>query len=173
MDAREKEMSRLSKSINGLIEAVRRPTGGTTDPIPKGWLTIPDIQKHYGFRWRHSASTRALAMFTRGLLDRKLVRQFSGVMCCRSYIYRILPPSKSLADADKLFLAAGTEKIPKGWATAKDIALALNVSTQAVWQMANRHKVPSRFYRVRRGLSGVCASRHFQIETMRRLHLKR
>lgn len=165
--------SRITKAINGLIEAVRRPTGVATDPIPKGWLTVPDIQKHYGFRWRHTASTRAAALFDRGLLDRKLVRQFSGVMCCRSYIYRILPPSKTLADADKLFLASGSEKVPKGWATARQIADSLGISMQAVWQMATRHNLPSRFYRVRRGLSGVSASRHFQIETLRRLHLKR
>ena len=167
------KMTRITKAINGLIEAVRRPTGIAADPIPKGWLTVTDIQKHYGFRWRHTASTRASSMFDRGLLDRKLVRRFSGVMVCRAYIYRILPPCKTLADADKLFLASGSEKVPKGWATAKQIADSLGVSMQAVWQMANRHKVPTRFYRVRRGLSGVCASRHFQFERMRRLHLKR
>lgn len=166
-------MSRLNKAIQGLIQAVKRPSGYKVDPIPKGWLTVADLQNHYGVRWRHSASTRAGAMFQRGILDRKLIRQYGGTMCCRSYVYKLKPPYKTLADADRAFVSAGAEKVPKGWASAKQIADGLGISIQAVWQMANRHKVPHRFYRVQRGLSGVCSSRHFQIGRMRRLHLKR
>jgi hypothetical protein len=91
----------------------------------------------------------------------------------REYIYRVLPPSKSLAEADLLYAEAGTEKVPKGWGTAKQIALTLKVSVQAVWQMAERHNMPTRFFRVRRGLSGVVPTRHFQIGPMLRLHDKK
>lgn len=171
MDAK-KEVTRLSKAIAALTDAARKPDGKPDTPVPKGWLTVQEMQKHYGHRWRHTTSCRAAAMAERGLLDRKLITRRSESMHYRAFVYRVLPPAKTLADADLLYSSAGTEKVPKGWGTAKQIALALKVSVQAVWQMAERHKMPTRFYRVRRGLSGVVPTRHFQIGPMLRLHDK-
>lgn len=165
-------MTRLTKAIDGLAHAVARPKGTPDTAIPKGWITVQDMQKHYGHRWRHTTSSRASHMASRGLLERQLVTRRSEAMHYREYIYRILPPAKTIADADLLYSDAGTEKVPKGWGTAKQLALILKVSVQAVWQMAERHKMPNRFFRVRRGLSGVVATRHFQIGPMVRLHQK-
>jgi hypothetical protein len=165
--------NRLTKAIEALTAAACKPTGAQDTQVPKGWVTIQEMQKHYGHRWRHTTSSRASSMSARGLLARKLITRRSEAMHYREYIYRILPPAKSLADADLLYADAGTEKVPKGWVPAKQIALALKVSVQAVWQMAERHNMPTRFYRVRRGLSGVIATRHFQIGPMLRLHDKR
>lgn len=171
MDAK-KEVTRLSKAIAALTSAALKPDGNPDTPVPRGWVTIQEMQKHYGHRWRHTTSSRAASMASRGLLARKLITRRSEAMHYREFIYRVLPPAKSLADADLLYAEAGTEKVPKGWATAKQIALALKVSVQAVWQMAERHNMASRFYRVRRGLSGVVPTRHFQIGPIRRLHDK-
>jgi hypothetical protein len=165
-------MSQLSKAIAALTTAATRPEGQQDTPIPKGWITVQEMQKLYGHRWRHTTSSRASSMASRGLLARQLITKRGEAMHYREYIYRVLPPSKSLADADLLYANAGAEKVPKGWGTAKQIAIPLKVSVQAVWQMAERHNMPTRFYRVRRGLSGVIATRHFQIGPMLRLHNK-
>jgi hypothetical protein len=165
-------MSQLSKAIAALTTAATRPEGLQDTPIPKGWITVQEMQKLYGHRWRHTTSSRASSMASRGLLARQLITKRGEAMHYREYIYRVLPPSKSLADADLLYANAGAEKVPKGWGTAKQIAIPLKVSVQAVWQMAERHNMPTRFYRVRRGLSGVIATRHFQIGPMLRLHNK-
>ena len=164
--------NRLKTAIAALTAAALKPDGQKATPVPRGWITIQEMQKHYGHRWRHTTSSRASSMAARGLLARKLITRRSEAMHYREYIYQILPPSKSLDDADLLYIEAGTEKVPKGWATAKQIALPLKVSVQAVWQMAQRHNMPTRFYRVRRGLSGVIPTRHFQIGPMLRLHNK-
>jgi hypothetical protein len=166
-------MSRLTKAIDALTNAVRKPQGNKDTKIPKGWLTIQEMQRHYGHRWRHTTSYRAASMARRGFLGRKLITRKSEAMHYREYIYRVLPPSKTLADADILYLSSGQEKVPKGWATARQLADRLDISSQAIWQMAQRHDIPSRFYRTQRGLSGVVSTRHFQIGPMLRLHDKR
>jgi hypothetical protein len=166
-------MKRLDKAIKELTQAVLKPDGQKAMPVPKGWLTIQEMQKHYGHRWRHTTSYRASSMARRGLLDRKLILRQSAAMHYREYIYRVLPPCKSLADADLKYLGVGQDKVPKGWATAKQLAERFKISQQAIWQMAQRHAVPSRFYRTQRGLSGVVSTRHFQIGPMLRLHDKR
>lgn len=166
-------MKRLDKAIKELTKAVSKPVGPTNTPVPKGWLTIQEMQKHYGHRWRHTTSYRAASMAQRGLLDRKLIIRKSLAMHYREYIYRVLPPNKTLAQADLKYLGVGQDKVPKGWATAKQLAERFKISQQAIWQMAERHDVPSRFYRTRRGLSGVISTRHFQIGPMLRLHDKR
>ena len=165
-------MSRLAKAIDGLTHAITRPDGQPNTPIPKGWLTIQDMQRHYSHRWRHTTSSRAGSMYDRGILGRKLITKRGETMHCRAYIYRILPPAKTLDDADLLFAECGAVKVPKGWGTAKQLATILGVSVQAILQMSDRHKMPTRFFRVRRGLSGVVATRHFQIGPMLRRHQK-
>jgi hypothetical protein len=164
---------RLKRAIKELTLAVSKPDGPKAMPVPKGWLTIQEMQKHYGHRWRHTTSYRASSMALRGLLGRKLILRQSDAMHYREYIYRVLPPCKSLAAADLKYLGVGQDKIPKGWATAKQLAERFKISQQAIWQMAQRHAVPSRFYRTQRGLSGVVSTRHFQIGPMLRLHDKR
>ncbi len=164
---------RLKRAINGLTQAVTKPQGNKDTTIPKGWLTVQEMQRQYGHRWKHTTSYRAASMAQRGLLGRKLITRRSEAMHYREYIYRVLPPCKTLADADLLYLSSGQDKVPKGWATARQLADKLKISPQAIWQMAERHNVPSRFYRTQRGLSGVLSTRHFQIGPMLRLHDKR
>jgi hypothetical protein len=166
-------MRRLDKAIKELTLAVTKPDGQPNMPVPKGWLTIQEMQRHYGHRWRHTTSYRAASMAQRGLLGRKLILRKSDAMHYREFVYRVLPPSKSLADADLKYLGVGQDKVPKGWASAKQLAQRFKISQQAIWQMAQRHDVPSRFYRIQRGLSGVVSTRHFQIGPMLRLHDKR
>lgn len=166
-------MKRLDKAINGLTLAVIKPDGQPDMPVPRGWLTIQEMQKHYGHRWKHTTSSRAASMAQRGLLDRKLILRKSPAMHYREYIYRVLPPAKTLSDADQVYLSCGQDKVPKGWATAKQLSAKLSISPQAIWQMAHRHNIPSRFYRTQRGTSGVVSTRHFQIGPMLRLHDKR
>ena len=168
----KKEVTRLSRAVDALTNAASRPDGYPNTLVPKGWITVQEMQKLYGHRWRHTTSSRASNMASRGLLERQLITRRSEAMHYREYIYRVLPPAKSLADADLLYSEAGTEKVPKDWGSAKQIALKLKVSVQAVWQMAERHNMPTRFYRIRRGLSGVSPTRHFQIGPMLRLHNK-
>lgn len=168
----QKEVIRLSKAIAALTTAATRPEGQQDTPVPKGWITVQEMQKIYGHRWRHTTSSRAASMAGRGILERQLITKKGDAMHYREYIYRVLPPAKSLADANLLYADAGIEKVPKGWGTAKQIAFTLKVSVQAIWQMAERHQMPSRYIRIRRGLSGVVPTRHFQIGPMLRLHNK-
>jgi len=160
--------SRLEQIADGLAEHRKLTDIG----CPPGWLSIRMLKSHFKFVCVYSASTKAKQLYDRGLLERKAykVRAEDGKVSW-AYAYK---PMKPCRDMDEVMIAArhiGQEQVPKGWVSASQFSDLANVSRSAVFQMAHRHKLETRLYRIRNGLNGgikpVC---HFNLATLKKLH---
>jgi hypothetical protein len=139
---------------------------------PPGWMSIRHLQGHFKFVCVYSASTKAKQLYDRGLLERKnyKVKAEDGKVSW-AYAYKPKKPCRSL---DEVMIAArhiGQEQVPKGWVNASEFSELANISRSAVFQMAYRHKLETRLYRIRNGLNGgIKAVCHFNLATLKKLH---
>jgi len=163
---------KFKRAIRGLAELLKAPTRNAAPPA--GWFTITDLQRLFNMRWRHNASTRAASMHARGVLERMPWRGVSPEgQPFRAFVYRPAKPYRTLDQAIEGFNVTGAEKVPKGWARPVDIADRLNLSAVAVREMARRHKIPSRYFRTIRGLSGLHQNLYFREADLLALHKRR
>lgn len=138
---------------------------------PPGWLTIRDLRLAFRFLSLGSTSSKAKELHDKGLLDRKAY-QAKAIGGNRSWTFAY-KPKKPLKTLDDVMLAAvevGQDKVPKGWVSAVAFSRIAHISKSAVFQMADRHSLESRLYRVRGGSCGIKPVRHFRLATLKKLH---
>lgn len=164
--------------LNQYLKAVRKErkeqkAQDNSEP-PAGWYTIADMQKLLNMRWRHNASTRAASMHARGVLQRRPWRGVSPEgQPFRAFVYRPVPPAKTLEQAVAAFICSGQERVPKGYARPIEIADRLHISAVAVREMARRHKVKGVMIRTLRGASGLHDNLYYPEAALVALHRKR
>lgn len=125
-------------------------------PVPKGWLTVEQIREELNLAYTRNASSRALDLFRRGVLERQ-PHQFKANtgQCHKAYIYRPKPPFKSVkAAADGLF-AIQSEKVPKGYVRIVEYATTRGVSDVAVRCRIARAGLKPVYFKTARGISGI------------------
>ncbi|CAB4162263.1 hypothetical protein UFOVP779_23 [uncultured Caudovirales phage] len=138
---------------------------------PPGWLTVRDLRLAFRFISLSSTSSKAKQLCDKGLLDRKAY-QVTSLDGKRSWTYAY-KPKKPLRNLDDVMIASkeiGQDRVPKGWVSAVTFSHLANISRSAVFQMAERHSLESRLYRVRGGACGIKPVRHFRLASLKKLH---
>lgn len=164
--------------LNQYLKAVRKEAkehkaADETVP-PSGWYTISELQKLFNMRWRHNASTRAASMYARGVLQRMPWRGVSPEgQPFRAFVYRPVPPAKSIEQAIAAFICSGQQPVPKGYARPTEIADRLHISAVAVREMARRHRVKGIMIRTLRGSSGLHDNLYYREADLVALHRRR
>jgi hypothetical protein len=138
---------------------------------PPGWLTVRDLRLAFRFLSLGSTSSKAKELCDKGLMDRKAY-QVKSVDGKRSWAFAYKPrkPLKTLDDVMLAAVEVGQDKVPEGWVSAVAFSRMANISRSAVFQMAERHSLESRIYRIRGGACGIKPVRHFRLATLKKLH---
>lgn len=138
---------------------------------PPGWLTVRDLRLAFRFISLGSTSSKAKELYDKGLLERKGY-QVKAINGNRSWTYAYKPkrPLKTLDDVLLASVEIGQDKVPKGWVSAVTFSKLAKISRSAVFQMAERHSLESRLYRVRGGACGIKPVRHFRLASLNKLH---
>ena len=123
---------------------------------PKGWLTVEQIRQELKLAHARNASSRACDLTRRGLLERQ-PHQFKANtgQCHRAYVYRPLPPYRSVKEAAYKLCRHDQDAVPKGWARIVDIAVQLRVSDVAVRGRVARAGLKPRYFKTARGIIGL------------------
>jgi predicted DNA-binding transcriptional regulator len=125
-------------------------------PPPKGWLTVEQIRQELKLSHARNASSRACDLARRGLLERQ-PHQFKAKtgQCHKAYVYRPLPPYRSVKEAAERLSRHDQDKVPKGWARIVDLAVELRVSDVAVRGRVARAGLKPRYFKTSRGIIGL------------------
>lgn len=125
-------------------------------PPPKGWFTIEQIRAELRMAHARNASSRALDLHRRGLLERQ-PHQFKAKtgQCHMAYVYRPAKPYRSIAEAATHVFQHQEETVPKGWVRVVDIAVQLKTSDVSVRTRIARAGLKPRYYKTRRGIIGI------------------
>jgi hypothetical protein len=136
-----------------LIEALRQEN---IIPPPKGWLTVEQIRQELQLAHARNASSRACDLTRRGLLERQPHQFKAGTgQCHRAYVYRPLPPYRSVKEASEKLSRHNQDTVPKGWARIVDLAVELRVSDVAVRGRVARAGLKPRYFKTSRGIIGL------------------
>ena len=132
-------------------------------PPPKGWLTVEQIRKELGLAHARNASSRAADLAKRGLLERQ-PHQFKAAtgQCHMAYVYRPLPPYRSVREASERLCAHDADAVPKGWVRIVDISHKLKVSDVALRQRVARAGLKPRYFKTPRGVIGLHRNAHYR-----------
>jgi hypothetical protein len=138
---------------------------------PPGWQTIRDLRVVFRFLSLSSTSSKAKELYDKGLLLR-IAYQAKSMDGNRSwcYGYKPKPPLKTMDDVMIASKEIGQDKVPKGWVSAVAFSRMAYISKSAVFQMADRHCLESRLYRVRGGACGIKPVTHFRLSSLMKLH---
>lgn len=153
-----------------LIEALRQED---TIPVPKGWFTIEQIRQELRLRHIRNASSRACDLSRRGLLERR-PHQFKAKtgQCHMAYVYRPLPPYRSIREASEQLYQHEEDDVPDGWVRIVDIAVRLRVSDVAVRGRVARAGLRPRYFRTARGIIGLHRNAYYRKADILRLYRK-
>ena len=138
--------------------------------VPEGWFTIEQIREELNLAYTRNASSRALDLHRRGVLDRQ-AHQFKAKtgQCHKAYVYRPRPPFKTIkAAADGVFVAQ-EDKVPKGWVRIVDYAHSLRVSDVALRQRVSRAGLKPKYFKTSRGFSGLHMNAYYRETDLRRI----
>ena len=151
-----------------LIEALRHEY---VIPPPKGWLTVEQIRAELNLSHVRNASSRAADLARRGLLERQ-PHQFKAKtgQCHRAYVYRPIPPYRSVKEASELLASHNADKVPAGWARIVDIAVELRVSDVAVRGRVARAGLRPRYFKTPRGIIGLHRNAYYSKADILRLY---
>jgi predicted transcriptional regulator len=125
-------------------------------PCPMGWFTVEQIREELSMAHTRNASSRALDLHRRGLLERQPHQFKSGTgQCHKAYVYRPVPPYKSIKDAAAQMFYHRADKVPKGWVRLVDYAVKVNVSDVAVRGRVARAGLKPKYWKTPRGIIGL------------------
>lgn len=150
-----------------LIEALRE---AEVIPVPKGWTTVEQIRDELNLAHTRNASSRALDLHRRGVLDR-MAHQFKAKtgQCHKAYVYRPRPPFKTIKAAVDGLFAIQSEKVPKGFVRIVEYATSLRVSDVAVRTRIARAGIKPTYFKTARGMSGVHLNAYYRKADLDRL----
>jgi len=138
---------------------------------PKGWSTVEEIRVELNLAHTRNASSRAYDMFRRGLLERQ-AHQFKANtgQCHQAYVYRPVPPYKTIGEAVANLFKAHEQKVPKGWVRLIDYAVKLGVSDVALRGRVARAGIKPRYFKTSRGVSGLHLNAFYEAKALSRLY---
>ena len=137
---------------------------------PAGWSTVEQIRAELNLAHTRNASSRAYDMFRRGMLERQ-AHQFKANpgQCQRAYIYRPVPPYKTIKDAVANVFTVGEDKVPKGWVRLVDYAVKAGVSDVAMRGRVSRAGIKPRYFKTSRGVSGLHKNAFYDVRALDRI----
>jgi predicted transcriptional regulator len=140
-------------------------------PCPKGWTTVEQIREELSMAHTRNASSRALDLHRRGLLERQPHQFKSGTgQCHMAYVYRPVPPYKSIKEAADQMFAHRADKVPKGWVRLVDYAVKVNVSDVAVRGRVSRAGLKPKYWKTPRGIIGLHLNAYYLKADLDRLY---
>jgi predicted transcriptional regulator len=140
-------------------------------PCPKGWTTVEQIREELSMAHTRNASSRALDLHRRGLLERQPHQFKSGTgQCHMAYVYRPVPPYKSIKDAAAQMFYHRADKVPKGWVRLVDYAVKVNVSDVAVRGRVSRAGLKPKYWKTPRGIIGLHLNAYYLKADLDRLY---
>ena len=153
-----------------LIEALRQEH---VIPPPKGWSTVEQIRQELKLRHVRNASSRAYDLTRRGLLERQ-PHQFKANtgQCHKAYVYRPLPPYRTIREAAEQLASHNADTVPKGWARIVDLAVELRISDVAVRGRVSRAGLKPRYFKTPRGIIGLHRNAYYRKADILRLYRK-
>jgi hypothetical protein len=143
-------------------------------PCPAGFSTVEDIRAELRMAHTRNASSRAYDLFRRGLLERK-AHQFKAAtgQCHKAYVYKPLPPYRSIREAAEGLFAHQADTVPKGWVRIVDYALEVNVSDVAIRGRVARAGLKPKYWKTPRGIIGLHLNAFYKKAELDRLFGKR
>jgi predicted DNA-binding transcriptional regulator len=140
--------------IQRLLAELNRADGHI--PQPKGWFSVEQIRHELRMAHTRNASTRAYDLYRRGLLERQ-PHQFKAAtgQCHKAYVYRPLPPYRTIKEASEQMFAHRADKVPKGWVRIVDYCLTVNVSDVCVRSRVSRAGLRPKYWKTPRGIIGL------------------
>ena len=153
-----------------LVEALRHEY---VIPPPEGWMTVEEIRTELKLRHARNASTRAADLARRGLLER-MPHQFKAKtgQCHKAYVYRPLPPYRSIREASERLCSHEADIVPKGWARLVDIAVELRLSDVSIRGRVARAGLKPRYFKTPRGIIGLHRNAYYRKADILRLYRK-
>jgi len=125
-------------------------------PAPKGWFTVDQIREELRMSHTRNASSRALDLYRRGLLERQ-PHQFKAKtgQCHMAYVYKPVPPYRTIAEAATRVFEHQEETVPKGWVRIVDVSVKVKLSDVSVRSRIARAGLKPRYFKTRRGIIGI------------------
>jgi hypothetical protein len=140
-------------------------------PCPKGWFTVEQVRVELSMAHTRNASSRALDLHRRGLLERQPHQFKSGTgQCHMAYVYRPVPPYKTVKEASEQLFAHRADKVPKGWVRLVDYAVSVNVSDVAVRGRVARAGLKPKYWKTPRGIIGLHLNAYYWKPDLDRLY---
>jgi hypothetical protein len=165
----------MSKPSELIARLMRELTASAEDhPCPAGFSTVEDIRAELRMAHTRNASSRAYDLFRRGLLERK-AHQFKAAtgQCHKAYVYKPLPPYRSIREAAEGLFAHQADKVPKGWVRVVDYAHDANLSDVALRGRIARASLKPKYWKTPRGIIGLHLNAFYKKADLDRLFAKR
>ncbi len=140
-------------------------------PCPEGWSTVEQIRVELAMAHTRNAPSRAYDLYRRGLLERQPHRfKAKTGQCHQAYVYRPVPPYKSIKQAAEQLFAHRADKVPKGWVRLVDYAVGMNVSDVAVRGRVARAGLKPKYWKTPRGIIGLHLNAYYNKAQLDRLY---
>ena len=158
--------------IQRLLAELNRADG--LIPQPKGWFSVEQIRQELRMAHTRNASTRAYDLYRRGLLERQ-PHQFKAAtgQCHKAYVYRPVPPYRTIKEASEQMFAHRADKVPKGWVRIVDYCLTVNVSDVCVRSRVARAGLRPKYWKTPRGIIGLHLNAFYRKADLDRVMRKR
>lgn len=165
-------MSKPADIIARLMRELQASTEETPPPI--GWFTVEAIRNELRMAHTRNASSRAYDLFRRGLLERQ-PHQFKAKtgQCHKAYVYKPLPPYRSIREASENMFDHRADKVPTGWVRVVDYAHDINVSDVALRGRIARAGLKPKYWKTPRGIIGLHLNAFYKKADLDRLFRKR
>ena len=160
---------RVEDFLKAIVAQPVKVTERTFAP-PAGWFTVEQIRDELNLAYTRNASSRALDLHRRGVLDRQ-PHQFKAKtgQCHRAYVYRPRPPFKTITEAVAGVVVVQQDKVPKGWVRIVDYAVKLKVSDVALRQRISRSGIKPKYFKTSRGASGLHLNAFYREADLKRI----
>ena len=165
----------MSKPSDIIARLMRELNASTEDqPCPAGFSTVEDIRKELRMAYTRNASSRAYDLFRRGLLERK-AHQFKAKtgQCHKAYVYKPLPPYRSIREASEGLFAHQADKVPKGWVRIVDYSIDFKLSDVCIRSRIARAGLKPKYWKTPRGIIGLHLNAFYKKTDLDRLFAKR
>jgi hypothetical protein len=165
----------MSKPSDIIARLMRELTASAEEtPPPAGFFTVEQIRNELRMAHTRNASSRAYDLFRRGLLERK-AHQFKAAtgQCHKAYVYKPLPPYRSIREAAEQLFAHRADKVPKGWVRVVDYAHDANLSDVALRGRIARASLKPKYWKTPRGIIGLHLNAFYKKSDLDRLFAKR
>ena len=165
----------MSKPSELIARLMRELTASAEDqPCPAGFSTVEQIRVELRMAHTRNASSRAYDLFRRGLLERK-PHQFKADtgQCHKAYVYKPVPPYRSIREASDGLFAHQADKVPKGWVRIVDYSLDYRLSDVCIRARISRAGLKPKYWKTPRGIIGLHLNAFYKKSDLDRLFAKR